>query len=94
MATTGANRTVVLSLYRQLLRESNAFESYIYRKYALRRIRDSFRHNKNISDDQMIAQLVSDGHKSLQLIRRQVVVNRLYKSDKLVVEGIQTANNT
>jgi len=85
-----SHRKCVLSLYRQLLRESNQLEAYIYRKYALRRIRDSFRDNKYIKDETTIEQLISDGHKDLEIIKRQVIINKLYKSDKLVVEGIQT----
>jgi len=84
------SRKAVLSLYRQLMRESNRFESYIYRKYALRRVRDAFRDNKNISDESVIEDLIRDGQKNLALIKRQVIINELYKTDKLVIEKINT----
>lgn len=80
------SRKAVLSLYRQLLHESNKFETYIYRKYAFRRIRDSFRDNKNISDETVIENLIREGQKNLAIIKRQVIISQLYKTDKLVVE--------
>jgi hypothetical protein len=73
------------------MRESNKFEAYIYRKYALRRIRDAFRENKNISDETVIENLIKDGQKNLAIIKRQVIINQLYKTDKLVIEK---KNNT
>ena len=87
------NRQSILLLYHNLLRESKRFDSYIYRKYALRRIRDAFRDNKCITDENTIQQLFTDGHKNLQLIKRQVVINNLYKSEKLVVEDLKTKTN-
>ena len=84
---SSAHRNAVLTLYRQLLRESNRFDAYIYRKYAVRRVRDAFRDNKNVNDKNRIQQLMGEGRDSLEVIRRQVLINRLYKSDKLVVEG-------
>ena len=83
---SGITRNCVLSLYRQLLRESTKFDAYIYRKYAFRRIRDAFRDNKNICDQKIIEVLFKDGQNNLDIIRRQVIINKLYKSDKLVVE--------
>lgn len=84
---TSAHRNAVLALYRQLLRESNRFDAFIYRKYAVRRVRDAFRQNKTLDDTNRIEQLMAEGRTTLDMIRRQVVINQLYKSDKLVVEG-------
>ncbi|CAG2104652.1 unnamed protein product [Medioppia subpectinata] len=91
-----ASRVAALSLYRQLIRESNKFDDYIYRKYAVRRVRDAFRAAKGVTDADTVHRMLADGHKNLEIIRRQAVINRLYKSDKLVVEGQSAgkANNT
>jgi len=84
--SSNPSRKAVLSLYRELMRESNKFEAYIYRKYFLRRVRDAFRENKNITDETSIENLIRDGQKNLAIIKRQVIINDLYKTDKLVVE--------
>jgi len=89
--STNPSRKAVLCLYRELMRESNKFSAYIYRKYALRRIRDAFRENKNITDETVIENLIKDGQKNLAIIKRQVIINQLYKTDKLVIEK---KNNT
>jgi len=90
---SSVNRQSILFLYHNLLRESKQFDSYMYRKYAFRRIRDAFKDNKGITDEKTIQQLLRDGHKNLQLIKRQVVINNLYKSEKLVVEDLKTKTN-
>ncbi len=80
------SRNSVLRLYRQSLRESNKFDAYIYRKYAFRRIRDAFTQNQSISDPKIIESLFKEGEQHLELIRRQVVISNLFKSEKLVIE--------
>jgi len=85
--TSPPSRQIVLSLYRNMMRESSKFSSYIYRTYALRRIRDAFKENKTVNDNVKIQQLVEEGKQNLDIIRRQVVVNSLYQSDKLVIEN-------
>lgn len=40
--------------------------------YALRRIRDAFRENKNLTDTNVIESQLKLGTESLELIRRQV----------------------
>ncbi|XP_076043213.1 LYR motif-containing protein bcn92 [Oratosquilla oratoria] len=78
-------RREVLSLYKVLLRESQKFTSYNFREYALRRIRDGFKANKDLGED--IKQMeFSKGVEALQLIQRQVVLNRMYQAPKLVIE--------
>lgn len=80
-----AQRSLVLSLYRQLLRESAKFESYNFRTYALRRVRLGFRDNKASSSTQLTS-LIEEAKSSLELIRRQVILGQLYRSNKLVIE--------
>uniref|UniRef100_A0A8B9T4F7 Complex 1 LYR protein domain-containing protein n=1 Tax=Anas platyrhynchos TaxID=8839 RepID=A0A8B9T4F7_ANAPL len=67
-----ASRAQVLRLYRALLRESQRFGGYNYRTYAIRRIRDAFRENKNITDSEKIEELVNKAKANLEIIHRQV----------------------
>uniref|UniRef100_A0A5F9DNT1 Complex 1 LYR protein domain-containing protein n=1 Tax=Oryctolagus cuniculus TaxID=9986 RepID=A0A5F9DNT1_RABIT len=54
-----SSRALVLDLYRAMLRESKHFSAYNYRMYAIRRIRDAFRENKNVKDPVEIQALVN-----------------------------------
>uniref|UniRef100_A0A8C2TZ71 LYR motif containing 4 n=1 Tax=Coturnix japonica TaxID=93934 RepID=A0A8C2TZ71_COTJA len=67
-----SSRAQVLRLYRALLRESQRFSGYNYRTYAIRRIRDAFRENKNVKDSEKIEELVSKAKENLEIIHRQV----------------------
>ncbi|XP_055262098.1 LYR motif-containing protein 4 isoform X3 [Moschus berezovskii] len=65
------SRAQVLDLYRAMLRESKRFSAYNYRTYAIRRIRDAFRENKNVKDPVEIQALVNTAKRNLGIIRRQ-----------------------
>ncbi|XP_064136102.1 LYR motif-containing protein 4 isoform X2 [Loxodonta africana] len=67
-----SSRAQVLDLYRAMLRESKHFSAYNYRTYAVRRIRDAFRENKNVEDPVEIQTLVNKAKRDLEIIRRQV----------------------
>ncbi|XP_068788041.1 LYR motif-containing protein 4 isoform X1 [Struthio camelus] len=67
-----SSRAQVLRLYRALLRESQRFSGYNYRTYAIRRIRDAFRENKNIKDSEKIEELVNKAKANLEIIHRQL----------------------
>uniref|UniRef100_A0A8C6JHU7 Complex 1 LYR protein domain-containing protein n=6 Tax=Neoaves TaxID=3078114 RepID=A0A8C6JHU7_MELUD len=82
-----SSRAQVLRLYRALLRESQRFSSYNYRTYAIRRIRDAFRENKNIKDSEKIEELVNKAKANLEVIHRQVTIGQLYSTQKLVIES-------
>ncbi|XP_054492935.1 LYR motif-containing protein 4 isoform X1 [Agelaius phoeniceus] len=66
-----SSRAQVLRLYRALLRESQRFSCYGYRTYAIRRIKDAFRENKNITDSEKIEELLNKAKVNLQVIQRQ-----------------------
>ncbi|XP_020955796.1 LYR motif-containing protein 4 isoform X1 [Sus scrofa] len=66
-----SSRAQVLDLYRAMLRESKHFSAYNYRTYAIRRIRDAFRENKNVGDPAEIQALVTKAKRNLGIIRRQ-----------------------
>ncbi|XP_036203789.1 LYR motif-containing protein 4 isoform X1 [Myotis myotis] len=66
-----SSRARVLDLYRAMLRESKQFSAYNYRTYAIRKIRDAFRENKNMKDPVEIQALVNKAKRDLEMIRRQ-----------------------
>ncbi|XP_053826001.1 LYR motif-containing protein 4 isoform X1 [Vidua macroura] len=82
-----SSRAQVLRLYRALLRESQRFSSYNYRTYAIKRIRDAFRENKNIADSEKIEELLNKAKANLEVIQRQVTIDQLYATEKLVIES-------
>ncbi|XP_021959885.1 LYR motif-containing protein 4 [Folsomia candida] len=86
MASTGAGKHTVLHMYKAMLRESEKFSSYNYRNYALRRIRDAFKENKNLQDKEKIKEQMSKANKNLSIIKRQVIIGDIYRSDKLIIE--------
>lgn len=45
---------------------------FVFRTYAIRRIRDAFRENKNIRDSEKIEELVNKAKENLEVIHRQV----------------------
>ncbi|KYK58111.1 Complex 1 LYR protein [Drechmeria coniospora] len=77
----------VRSLYRQLLRQGNQFAAYNFREYAKRRTRDAFRENQSVQDPRRVQELVQNGLKELQVMKRQTVLGKFYQMDRLVVEG-------
>ncbi|KAF5299558.1 hypothetical protein FQR65_LT09363 [Abscondita terminalis] len=83
------SRQQILSLYRSLLKESNKFSSYNYRNYAVRKVRDVFRSNMKLTDNNKISELIKDGYKNLDVIKRQVLIGDLYRTEKLVIENVQ-----
>ncbi|XP_074604273.1 LYR motif-containing protein bcn92 [Brevipalpus obovatus] len=86
MASSNSSSKVLL-LYRQLLLESKKFPDYNFREYALRRIRDTFRENRQESDPDKIAKLLEKAESNLNLIKRQVVINQMYKANPKIIES-------
>ncbi|KAG5842017.1 LYR motif-containing protein 4-like isoform X2 [Anguilla rostrata] len=81
-----SSRTQVISLYRMLIRECKKFPSYNYRTYALRRVKDGFRENRNVDNPKMLDHLLSQARENLAVIKRQVSIGHLYSAQKTVVE--------
>ncbi|XP_045508393.1 LYR motif-containing protein 4 [Colias croceus] len=78
----------IRALYRSLLRESEKFSNYNFRAYAIRRVRDGFREKKDLTDPKAINNEIKYAMDSLQLIRRQIVIGDMYRTDKLVIENM------
>lgn len=80
-------RLKVLSLYKNLIRESRKFNSYNYRMYAIRKTRDEFRSNQKVSDPSVIEQLIKKAEDNLELIKRQVLIGHMYGEGHLIIEN-------
>ncbi|KAF2225262.1 hypothetical protein BDZ85DRAFT_90941 [Elsinoe ampelina] len=84
---SSASAYEVRSLYRSLLRTGRQFANYNFREYAKRRTRDAFRQYATISDERRIQELMQNGIRELQMLKRQTVVSQFFQLDRLVVEG-------
>ncbi|EEY59093.1 uncharacterized protein PITG_11555 [Phytophthora infestans T30-4] len=74
-----ASSSSVLRLYREMLRNAAKFETYNFRAYATRRIKEDFHKNKTLKSGS------PELEKTLQLVREQVdvlgrqgIVSKLY----------------
>lgn len=83
-----SSRMQLLTLYKKLIRESERFTNYNFRSYALRRVRVAFRENKSLSDPKLIQKEIGIAKDNLEIIRRQVTIGDMYKTDKLVIENL------
>lgn len=72
-----------------MMRESKRFPNYMFRTYALRRVRDAFHENRNVTDPAAVEKLIQDAHTNLQVIRRQVIIGNLYKGNQFAIEAIE-----
>ncbi|XP_076239091.1 LYR motif-containing protein bcn92 [Calliopsis andreniformis] len=86
MATS---RNAILCLYRNLIRESNRWNTYNYRMYALRKIRSEFRENQTLRDKEKIAKCYKKGLETLDMLQRQVVIGNMYCTRPLIIETVR-----
>ena len=87
---TNANIRTILSLYKEMLRESGKFVNFNYRSYALRRIKDGFRTNSKEVDPAKIEKQVRFAQDGLKIIKRQTIVGHLFDSkQQLSVEVLK-----
>lgn len=61
--------------------------------YSVRRIKDAFKENKNISDPQEISQLIEYGKRNLAIIKRQVCLYCLIFNIELKFFDYDSSNN-
>ncbi|KPI96451.1 PREDICTED: LYR motif-containing protein 4 [Papilio xuthus] len=83
------SRPHILAIYKSLLRESQKFSNYNFRLYALRRVRDAFKEHKSLQDHKLIKKEYDFAKDNLEIIKRQVVIGEMYRTDKLVIENQQ-----
>ncbi|CAK1593111.1 unnamed protein product [Parnassius mnemosyne] len=83
------SKTQILSIYKSLLRESEKFSNYNFRSYAIRRVRDAFKEHKSLTDKNLINKEYQFAKDNIAIIKRQVVIGEMYKTEKLVIENQQ-----
>ncbi|KAF1326194.1 Lyr motif-containing protein 4, partial [Globisporangium splendens] len=74
-----ASKQQVLRLYKEMLRNASKFESYNYRKYAQRRVKEDFHKNKQLavgSAEQENA--LAFAREQADVLYRQVVISKMY----------------
>lgn len=82
-------RNAVLSLYRNLIRESKKWNSYNYRMYVLRKVRHEFQENKSLVDQAEITKQYNKGKEALDIIKRQATIGNLYATRPLIIETVK-----
>ncbi|KAI9819167.1 MAG: hypothetical protein M1827_007323 [Pycnora praestabilis] len=94
VSTRGDAAYQARSLYRSLLRQSRQFAAYNFREYATRRTRDAFREHKDEVEERKVQELMQNGLRELQVMKRQTVVSQFFQLDRLVVEGGKTGKQS
>lgn len=85
--SANTSRTVVVSLYKSLLKEAKKFPDFNYRSYFVRRIRDGFRESQHFAEQAKIAEQVRYAEENLQLIKRQILIGHMFgRNQPLSVE--------
>lgn len=88
MVTESAQR--VLRLYKQFLSTASKFDNYNFREYAKRKVRYTFKENKDIADPAKVDRLYDAARTELTSMARQATISQMYRSDKLVVERLRS----
>ncbi|AOW29312.1 hypothetical protein I503_03896 [Candida albicans SC5314] len=84
-----ANSKQILSLYKQLLEKAYKFDNYNFKEYSKRKIVETFKANKSLTNENEINQFYNEGINQLALLYRQTTISQLYTFDKLVVEPLK-----
>ncbi|KAF8741055.1 hypothetical protein AX14_005958 [Amanita brunnescens Koide BX004] len=85
-ATTTCRRAI-LNLYNATLRTSNSFSSYNFRKYFVGKTQDTFRAMQAETDKEKVRSMYEEAKQELAVLRRSVIVNRMYGGWRLSVEA-------
>lgn len=74
-----------LSLYRALLRQGRKMNNYNFKSYAIRRTRDGFKANKNLTGEEATL-AIQYATEQLEVLSRQAIIGNLYPSDHSVMD--------
>ena len=77
-----------------MLAASSKFPNYMFRSYALRRVRDAFREHQSESDPVTIQKLVQEAERNLLIIQRQVIVGSLYRGNPFAIERVSVNSSS
>ncbi|CEG36728.1 lyr motif-containing protein 4 [Plasmopara halstedii] len=74
-----ASSSSVLRLYREMLRSAAKLETYNFRAYATRRVKEDFRKHKTIQiDSSEQEKMLAFAREQADILYRQMVVSKLY----------------
>ena len=65
------------------------FDNYNFKEYSKRKIVETFKANKSLTNENEINQFYNEGINQLALLHRQTTISQLYTFDKLVVEPLK-----
>lgn len=77
----------VLTLYRQMLKTSNQFVDFNFRKYALRVVKEDFHTKSTLADPAEITKAYEYGISQYHLLQRQTQISRLYASRQVFLDS-------
>lgn len=78
--------TPAVSLFRTLLREAKQMTDYNFRSFAVRRVKAGFKTNRNLQGREEAAAALKTGEEQLAVMKRQVVIGKMYPSARSVME--------
>lgn len=87
MSSNSFFKPQIISLYRNLLRESNKIQNYNFRSHMKRHVAYNFNKLKNSTSsspaeqNEKLSQFLNDGKKELEQIKRIALINGLYPSE-------------
>ena len=90
-AKSTIQKSETLKLYKNLLSGSKKFHSFNFRTYFIRRTKEEFRKNKDITDQAKIQELIKKAKENNEVIQRQALINSLYATDDLVLNRAKNA---
>lgn len=76
----------VCTTYKALLTAARDVPSYNYRNFFIRKIREQFRSNKDLTDRKEIAKLLLKAQEDILMIQRTSAIGHFYEPQKIVVE--------
>ena len=88
---SGLSRTLVLHLYRSLLKHAKKLQDYNFRSYAIRRTRQGFREAKRVSPEEA-ERLYQSGLKQLEVVNRQAIISSLFPGMNSVLAARKLTN--
>jgi hypothetical protein len=68
-----------------MLHSAKRFQSFNFRKYFLRRVKEDFHKNKDLTDESKILQLIQKAKENDAILRRQSSINSMYATDDIVL---------
>lgn len=80
-----ADKSQILRLYKELLRESGNFKSYYYKNYFTRKVRSQFREHLEADEDSSI-KLLKKSEDMLAMLKRQTMITNAFGESRLVIE--------